>query len=778
MTYTVSVRTLCEFTSKCGDLDLRFTPSPSAQEGIAGHAVVRSRRPPGYQAEVNLKAEYKELRVRGRADGYDPDRNQLEEIKTYRGDLETMPDNHRQLHWAQAKIYGGLLCQELALSEIHVALVYYDIVQKTETQLSNLFTADVLQQFFEERCSLFLAWAEQEARHRAARDQELRSLQFPHAEFRTGQRELAEAVYKSAAIGCCLMAQAPTGIGKTMGTLFPLLKASPQELDKIFYLTAKTSGRQLALDAVDLIKRSAPRLPLRVLELVAKEKACEHPDKSCHGDSCPLAKGFYDRLPSARSAILTVPIFDRSAVQKIASHHQICPYYLSHELVRWADIVVGDYNYYFDLNAMLHGLTVNNQWRISILVDEAHNMIERARKMYTAELDQFNLKHLLAAAPTELKVPLNRLNRSWNSVHKNQVLPYQVHDCIPHKFVNALQQATVAITDYMAVNPTNINLSLLKFYFDGLHFLRMEEVYGDHSLFDITKSLEGSTRSNRQGGLFCLRNIVPPPFLKQRFLTPHSATLFSATLSPRQFYTDMLGLPQYSAWVDVPSPFLAHQLSVQVVSQISTRYLDRIDSLSPIVDLIAQQFKKHPGNYLAFFSSFDYLQNVCALFSARYPANPMWVQSRSMEEGEKNQFLARFMNAGCGVGFAVLGGAFAEGIDLSGDRLIGVFIATLGLPQINPVNEQIRQRMTASFGTGYEYTYLYPGIQKVVQAAGRVIRGNSDRGFVFLIDDRFSRRDVHQLLPRWWNIKLKSLNLWDRRLTRKNNLLSKNGILG
>ena len=193
MTYTVSVRTLCEFTSKCGDLDLRFTPSPSAQEGIAGHALVRSRRPPSYQAEVNLKAEYKELRVRGRADGYDPDRNQLEEIKTYRGDLETMPDNHRQLHWAQAKIYGGLLCQELALSEIHVALVYYDIVQKTETQLSNLFTADVLQQFFEERCSLFLAWAEQEARHRAARDQELRSLQFPHAEFRTGQRELAEA---------------------------------------------------------------------------------------------------------------------------------------------------------------------------------------------------------------------------------------------------------------------------------------------------------------------------------------------------------------------------------------------------------------------------------------------------------------------------------------------------------------------------------------------------------------------------------------------------------
>jgi len=231
------------------------------------------------------------------------------------------------------------------------------------------------------------------------------------------------------------MAQAPTGIGKTIGTLFPLLKASPvQELDKIFYLTAKTSGRQLALNAVDLIKRSAPGLPLRVLELVAKEKVCEHPDKSCHGESCPLAKGFYDRLPSARSAILTALIFDRTAVQKIASHHQICPYYLSHELVRWTDVVVGDYNYYFDLNAMLHGLTVNNQWRISILVDEAHNMIERARKMYTAELDQGNLKYLLTAAPTELKGTLNRLNRSWNSVIKNQDVSYQVQAIIPHKF--------------------------------------------------------------------------------------------------------------------------------------------------------------------------------------------------------------------------------------------------------------------------------------------------------------------------------------------------------
>jgi DNA excision repair protein ERCC-2 len=355
-------------------------------------------------------------------------------------------------------------------------------------------------------------------------------------------------------------------------------------------------------------------------------------------------------------------------------------------------------------------------------------------------------------------------------------VPYQVQASIPHKFVNALQQAMGAITDYMAVNLTNGDDRLHKFYFDGLHFLRIAEVFGDHSLFDITKCLEGSTRSNRHGATFCIRNLIPAPFLKPRFSVPQSTIVFSATLSPGQFYTDMLGLPPHTAWIDVPSPFLANQLSVQVVSQISTRYLDRENSLSPIVDLIARQFDKQPGNYLAFFSSFDYLQNVSSLFSARYPYIPLWVQSRRMEEREKNEFLARFNDRGCGIGFAILGGAFAEGIDLPGERLIGAFIATLGLPQINPINEQIKQRMHASFGAGYEYAYLFPGIQKVVQAAGRVIRTNSDRGVVFLIDDRFSRRNVLQLLPSWWSIELQSLKVWITNPSEGSTLNRKNTV--
>jgi DNA excision repair protein ERCC-2 len=757
MSYVVAVRTLCEFTAKQGDLDLRFTPSPSAQEGIAGHAVVASRRREGYQAEISLSGEFRHLTVRGRADGYDPAQNQLEEVKTYRGDLNAMPDNHRHLHWAQVKIYGWLLCQKLNLSEVRLALVYFDIGSQSETVLSELCSADALRQSFDAQCERFLAWAEQEMAHRAARDLALTGLRFPHASFRPGQRHLAETVYKATRAGRCLMAQAPTGIGKTIGTLFPLLKAAPgQELDKVFFLAAKTSGRQLALDAIGKIKSGEPTLPLRVVELVARDKACEHPDKACHGESCPLAKGFYDRLPQARDAAIAAAAagtaLDKSALRTIALEHQVCPYYLSQDLVRWSDVIIGDYNYYFDLSAMLYGLTLANEWRVSVLVDEAHNMIDRARKMYSAELDQTGFNIMRQSAPAVLKKPLDRVSRNWNELHKDQDKPYQVYAAVPDKFLTALQKVTTAISDYLTEFPAGGDSGLQQFYFDALHFARMAELFGEHSLFDITKETERGT-SRKTGSVLCLRNVVPAPFLAQRFAAARSTVLFSATLSPWHFYSDTLGFPANTGWVEVESPFSAEQLSVRIASRISTRYQHRDDSLSPIVELMAEQYEQRRGNYLAFFSSFEYLQKVAGLFAERYPNIPMWEQSRRMEEAEREQFLSRFTPSSRGIAFAVLGGSFAEGIDLPGDLLIGAFVATLGLPQLNPVNEQIRQRMNATFGAGYDYTYLYPGIQKVVQAAGRVIRTQLDQGVVHLIDDRFARPEVLRLLPGWWKVQ-------------------------
>jgi DNA excision repair protein ERCC-2 len=496
---------------------------------------------------------------------------------------------------------------------------------------------------------------------------------------------------------------------------------------------------------VATIARSHPRLPLRVIELAAREKTCEHPDKACHGESCPLARGFYDRLPAAREAALGTPLLDRAALREVALAHDICPYYLGSEMARWSDVVIGDYNYYFDGGAMLYGLAMANQWRVSVLVDEAHNLVARARSMYSAGLDRAGLRAARAGAPALVAKALARVGRAWTQLDKSAQAPYQVLPQLPDKLLAGLQNAASVVTDFLADQPGPLDPALQRFYFDALAFTRLAESFGEHSICDLS-------RAGARDSTVCIRNIVPAPFLRPRFALAHSTTLFSATLSPWHYYSDALGLPEDTAWIDVESPFEASQLAVHVMHDISTRYQHRGASLAPIAQLMARQYAALPGNYLAFFSSFDYLDQAADLFAQRHPDIPAWRQERRMNEAERAAFLDRFRPEGSGVGFAVLGGSFGEGIDLPGARLIGAFVATLGLPQVNPVNEQLRQRMQALFGAGYDYTYLYPGIQKVVQAAGRVIRTEADRGVVYLIDDRFAQPQVRQLLPRWWKL--------------------------
>ena len=484
---------------------------------------------------------------------------------------------------------------------------------------------------------------------------------------------------------------------------------------------------------------------MRALELVAKSNACEFPDLACHGDSCPLAKGFYDRLPNARQAALELPILDKASLRDVALAHGVCPYYLGIEMTKWSDVIVADYNYYFDLNALLFGLTVSNDWRNIVLVDEAHNMVARARQMYSAELSYLALQAVRKSAPVSVKKGVDRLHRQWRKLEKNQTEDYVVYPMLVDTVINAMTAVVTEIGAYFFDNPTSVDPELHTFYFDLLLFLRLAENFGDHSLFDLT-------RSNKDTRL-CLRNIVPAAFLTPRFKTSHSTVLFSATLSPWNYYCDLLGMPENTVWVDVASPFDARQLSVNIVETISTRFTHRDQSLKPIAELISRQFQEMPGNYLAFFSSFDYLDKVAAIFNQKFPDIPIWIQSRRMNETDREAFLANFTEGNQGIGFAVLGGSFGEAIDLPGTRLIGAFIATLGLPQVNAVNDTIMQRMDKIFGSGYDYTYLYPGIQKVVQAAGRVIRRTTDRGVVYLIDDRFARSEVKELFPAWWNVQ-------------------------
>ncbi|MDP2262882.1 MAG: ATP-dependent DNA helicase [Hydrogenophaga sp.] len=768
----VAVRTLCEFTARSGDLDLRYTPSPTGAEGVAGHGEVTGRRPAGYQRELRLSARYQPegdtgepLTVQGRADGFDPALSRVEEIKTHRGDAALIPENQRALHRAQAQLYGWMLCQQLDLARIEVVLVYFNIDTGEETPLAQWHEAAALRAFFDGLCARYWQWALSEEAHRRERDAALRGLPFPFDDFRSGQRQLTAGVFRCQRAGRHLLAQASTGIGKTVATLFAALRAAPAAgTDKLLYLTAKTPGRQLALDALARLRGTVGEAaaPLRVLERVARDKACEHPDKACHGESCPLARGFYDRLPAAREAAVRVQWLDKTGLRDVALQHSVCPYYLGQDLLRWSDVVVGDFNHFFDIGAHVHGLAVTEGWRVGLLVDEAHNLIERARQMYSASLDPAVFQALRATAPTALRPALDRLHRRWAALARSQTSAYEVLPEPPPTFLDGLQSTCAAIADHLAQQPAQQpaqppDSALQAWYFDALHFQRVAERHGDHALCDLSRPADavpspGGRRSPARHPVISLRCLVPGPLLEERWKAAHSATLFSATLSPMDFVADMLGLPADTARLDVPSPFSPQQLSVHIDTQLSTRYADRASSLDGLVDRMAVQYHAQPGNYLAFFSSFDYLQQALQRLKARHPQLPAWAQSRSMSEPEREAFVARFQPDGAGIGFAVLGGAFGEGIDLPGRRLIGAFVATLGLPQVNPVNEQLRARLQARFGRGYDYAYLYPGLQKVVQAAGRVIRTEQDQGVVLLMDDRFARPEVRRLLPAWWNV--------------------------
>ncbi|MCE0759365.1 ATP-dependent DNA helicase [Marinobacter sp. G11] len=744
----VAVRTLCEFAARHGDLDFRYTPAPTSEEGIAGHQAIQSKRGYGYKSEYSLTGNCLGLELSGRADGYNPHKNRLEEIKTHRGDVSRIRPHQRALHRAQLRAYGALLCRQENRKSVELALVYYDTGRDKETVLTETAKADELWQELETLCGRYQAWAEQEEHHREQRDTLLATLTFPFPDFRPRQRQLAETVYKNSVKAGTLLLEAPTGLGKTLGTLFPALMAMPAaRQDRLFYLTCRNTARQLALDAVDKLRAAQDELqpwPLRTLELVSKDDACEHPDKACHGESCPLAKGFFDRLPDARAeAVQSKEPLNQQNLAKIAAGHDICPYFLAQEMARWSDLVIGDVNRLFDQSALLHGLIRQNNWQASVLVDEAHNLVDRARGMYSVQLEQQRLLKLKKIAPKPVKAALDRTARAWQALirdHGEQAQPVFLAT-LPPQLLGALQAMVSVITDYLADNPPD--LALQEVMFESVAFMKLADSFGDHSLCEFQ-------RTGRGRASLTIQNLVPADFLTERFKAAHSVLLFSATLSPGVYYRDLLGLPGDARFTSLPSPFSSEQLQVQFTPGISTRQVHREDSLQPIAALIAQQYRERPGHYLAFFSSFKYAKEVSDTLAQQAPDIPQRAQQPGMSPEQRRQFLAEFQKPEGSVAFAVLGGVFSEGIDLPGDQLIGAFVATLGLPPFDAWHEILKDRLQQRFGEGYNYTYLIPGLQKVAQAAGRVIRTPDDRGIIWLIDDRFLQPGVNRLLPRWW----------------------------
>ncbi len=741
--FTVSVRSLCEFTAKAGDLDRRFTPSATAIEGLRGQQLVALRRGPGYETEVALQSQQGGLRVRGRADGYDPDRLCLEEVKTIRGRPEDLPDNRRHLHWAQLLTYGALFCRDRGCDELLLALVYFDVDTQQETVLQERFGAAALESLFEARCQAFAGWARTEAEHRTRRDEALRTLAFPAGDFRRGQRTLAEAVYRAAIQGRSLLCEAPTGIGKTVGTLFPSLRALPEQaIDKLVFLTCKGSARPHALATLATLRASLQTPALRVVVAVAKEQACEHPGKACHGDACPLARGFFDRLAPAREAAVARGWMDGHAQREIALAHGICPYYLGQELLRWGDVIVADVHHLLDPNGQIASLMQALEWRVSVLVDEAHNLVERTRAMYGAEVDLAEVSRVAPSAPPEVRAALERWQAQAGEWAASVARPHAFVQAPPDELGQALQQCVSVLSDHFQRHPLTVG-ALLDVHFSLHRLARLLDSVADASLLEVQCPSPEQARLS-------IRCVVPASHLRQRWKALHSLVLFSATLSPPDYAIRMLGLPEDTVWCQVGPVFPARNLSVRIAHGLSTRYPDRGRTLKALVERIAAQFDQAPGNYLAFFSSFDYLDRVADELQSRRPDLPQWRQSPRMGPAARAEFLERFRADGQGVGFAVLGGLFAEGVDLPGRRLIGAFIATMGLAPVSPLLEATKARMNALFGPEQRYADWVPAMQRVVQAAGRIVRTPQDCGVLWLLDERYGHQSTRRLLPGAW----------------------------
>ncbi len=751
----VAVKTLVEFAAKSGSLDRRFTPSPSGQEGIEGHQRVTAKRASNYQTEVSLSITYGDITFRGRADGYAPSDHCIEEIKTFYGDPGRIPENHQQLHWAQAKCYGWMYCETHGCDEINIALIYFNLTDEEEYRHEETWSAAELKEYGEALAEKYCQWQAQINQRLAQLTPWIEQLQFPYGKMHSSQRMMAEAVYKAAATGRVVLAEAPTGTGKTLAGLFPAIKAMTRTpVDKIFYLTAKTTGKQLALENIQLIAsdKTGATIPLRTLELTAQEKSCLEPDKKCMGESCRYAFDFYTKLAQARQAAYAISILDKQALVALAYEFEICPFYLSMEMSRWVDIVVADVNYYFDGTPLLLGLTNEFDWKPYLLIDESHNLIDRARGMYSAELNRGDLIAAKKNAPASIKKALEKINKLWLSLLK--ILPenpdkFVLLPVMPEKMGLALTEFTNSYIEFLQKNPEHPVQDTIaqEFFFAALNYQKVVDVFDEDFCVDMQEM--GSKEE-----VLTLRNLIPATPLAARLGFAHCACYFSATLHPAHYYQSLLGLPEDTVHIQVPSPFAAEQLHVRIAANLSTRYKDRHTAIQPICELIATQIHAAPGNALVFFPSYEFLQKVETVLRTRFNSSniQLLVQSRRMSEEDRQEFIAQFNQHNNLLGLAVLGGAFSEGIDLSGDALKGVFIATLGLPQVNPVNEHLRSVMQSKFAQGYDFTYTYPGIQKVIQAAGRVIRTTSDQGYLWLLDERFQQPEIRSLLPEWWFI--------------------------
>ena len=754
----ISVRALVEFVLRSGDIDNRRSGAAQKDAMAAGtriHKKIQKRMGGNYRAEVPLKyaaldeEEDIELLVEGRADGIFEEDGivTIDEIKGVYMDLERLTEPVA-VHMAQAMCYGYFYCCDRNLDGVRIQLTYCNLETEEIRRFHEDRSKEELEAWFRSVIHEYFKWARYLCHHELQRNQSISGLEFPFP-YREGQRDLAVAVYKTISRKKRLFIQAPTGIGKTLSTIFPAVQAmGAGKASKVFYLTAKTITRTVAEEAFRILRSRG--LVFTAVTITAKEKLCPMEKAECNPEACPYAKGHFDRVNEAVFDILHLEQeMDRETVLRYAEKYRVCPFEFCLDISSWTDGIICDYNYVFDPNVRLKRYFADGaSGDYLFLVDEAHNLVSRAREMYSASVykeDFLEVKRIIKGKSPRLERQLDRCNKLLLSM-KRECGDWQLLED-----VTGLAAGIMTAFSYMETFMEEFpefpeRETVLDFYFCLRDFLNVyEELDGHYRIYE----------ENREDGSFLVRLFcVDPSRLLSRCMDQGASTiLFSATLLPVRYYKTLLSGNQEDYAVYVNSPFPEENRLLMVAEDVSSRYTRRSPSeYRKVADYIRIVTQSRPGNYMVFFPSYQYMGEIEEILEEEPLKADLLVQGQGMGEAEKAEFLEEFEKERSHslAAFCVMGGVFSEGIDLKEERLIGVIVVGTGLPMVCVEQEVLKGYFDETEEKGFDFSYQYPGMNKVLQAAGRVIRTPGDRGVILLLDDRFLRREHLELFPREW----------------------------
>ena len=754
----ISVRALVEFVLRSGDIDNRRSGAAQKDAMAAGtriHKKIQKRMGGNYRAEVPLKytaldeEEDIELLVEGRADGIFEEDGivTIDEIKGVYMDLERLAEPVA-VHMAQAMCYGYFYCCDRDLDGVRIQLTYCNLETEEIRRFHEDRSKEELEVWFRSVIHEYFKWARYLCHHELQRNQSISGLEFPFP-YREGQRDLAVAVYKTISRKKRLFIQAPTGIGKTLSTIFPAVQAmGAGKASKVFYLTAKTITRTVAEEAFRILRSRG--LVFTAVTITAKEKLCPMEKAECNPEACPYAKGHFDRVNEAVFDILHLEQeMDRETVLRYAEKYRVCPFEFCLDISSWTDGIICDYNYVFDPNVRLKRYFADGaSGDYLFLVDEAHNLVSRAREMYSASVykeDFLEVKRIIKGKSPRLERQLDRCNKLLLSM-KRECGDWQLLEDVTG-LAAGIMTAFSYMETFMEEFPEFPDReTVLDFYFCLRDFLNVyEELDGHYRIYE----------ENREDGSFLVRLFcVDPSRLLSRCMDQGASTiLFSATLLPVRYYKTLLSGNQEDYAVYVNSPFPEENRLLMVAEDVSSRYTRRSPSeYRKVADYIRIVTQSRPGNYMVFFPSYQYMGEIEEILEEEPLKADLLVQGQGMGEAEKAEFLEEFEKERSHslAAFCVMGGVFSEGIDLKEERLIGVIVVGTGLPMVCVEQEVLKGYFDETEEKGFDFSYQYPGMNKVLQAAGRVIRTPEDRGVILLLDDRFLRRDHLELFPREW----------------------------